>query len=230
MNPVQKLLSFWKRTSPEIPQYDHSIHGDLVLSELPEGFNEIERYWIKEPYIFVYILNNTRTKEMVYYVVEPALSPYEIILLEKLHEDLMDILTEKEALYENVHKKYKLKEYAIELLKQYSKSLKEQTIYKIVYYLNRNLLGYEKIDALLNDPQIEDISCDGTGIPIFLYHRKHGNIKTNILFDEIELNSFVIKICQKGGKHISLGSPLVNATLPNGSRLQATLGRDITTR
>jgi len=214
----------------EIPKYDHSIHGDLVLSELPEGFREIERYWIKEPYIFVYILNKNLTKEQVYYIVEPALSLFEKMLLEKLHEDLMDMLTEKEAVYGGVEKRQKLKEHAIDLLNKYSKSLKEQTIYKIIYYLNRNMLGYEKIDALLNDPHIEDISCDGIGIPVFLYHRIYGNIKTNILFDENELNSFVIKICQKGGKHISLGSPIVNATLPDGSRLQATLGRDITTR
>lgn len=227
---MNKFFRFWKKIRHEIAPYDHSIHGDLVLSEVPEGFREIERYWINEPYIFVYILNKIQNKETLYYVVEPALSPFERMLLEKLHEDLLDILTEKEALYEDMQKKQKLKEHAIELLNHYSKSLKEQTVYKILYYLNRNLLGYEKIDALLNDPHIEDISCDGIGIPIFLYHRKHGNIKTNILFDETELNSFVIKLCQKGGKHISIGSPLVNATLPDGSRLQATLGRDITTR
>ena len=152
------------------------------------------------------------------------------MLLEKINVNLQDILTEEEALYEDRQKKEKLEKHAIELLYQYSNSLEEQTVYKILYYLNRNFLGYEKINALLTDPMIEDISCDGVDIPIFLYHRKYGNIKTNIQFDEIDLNSFVIKLCQKGRKHISLGSPLVNATLPDGSRLQATLGRDITTR
>ncbi len=224
------LLSFFKRTKLEVPQYNHTYHGDLIVLEMPEEFHEIERYWVSKPYTFVFILNKILTKEMIYYMLEPALSPLEKILLEKLHEDLMDILTEKETQYEIIQKKQKLEELSLKLLNQYSRTLKEQTIFKIVYYLNRNLLGYEKIDILLNDPNIEDISCDGIGIPIFLYHRKYGNIKTNILFDESELNSFVIKLCQKGGKHISLGSPLVNATLPDGSRLQATLGRDITTR
>jgi len=230
MNRKKTYLGFWKKNLAVLPPYDLSIHGDLVLSQVPEGFREIEQYWIDRPYINVLILNNIKNKEMIYHVIEPALSPFERILLEKLHEDLLDVLTKEGALSEETKKKEKLKEHVLELLDQYSRSLKEQTVYKILYYLERNLLGYEKINALLNDPLIEDISCDGIGIPVFMYHRKYGNIKTNIVFDEIELNSFVIKLCQKGRKHISLGSPLVNATLPDGSRLQATLGRDVTTR
>ncbi len=230
MNRIRNALGFRKKGKQEIAPYERSKHGDIVLFDIPESFSKVEQYWINEPYVFVYILNKIRTKETLYYIGEPVLSSFERMLLEKINIDLQDILTEEEALYEYKQKKDKLEEHAIELLYQYSKSLKEQTVYKIVYYLNRNFLGYEKINSLLNDPLIEDISCDGVGIPVFLYHRKYGNIKTNIQFDEIELNSFVIKLCQKGRKHISLGSPLVNATLPDGSRLQATLGRDITTR
>jgi flagellar protein FlaI len=80
------------------------------------------------------------------------------------------------------------------------------------------------------DPFIEDISCDGVDIPIYLYHMKYLNIETNISFSEEKLNSFVITLCQRSGKHISISEPLVDATLPDGSRLQATLGREITTR
>jgi flagellar protein FlaI len=80
------------------------------------------------------------------------------------------------------------------------------------------------------DPGIEDISCDGIEVPVFMYHNKYRNIKTNIAFSEEELNSLVIKLCQKSGKHISVGEPMVDATLPDGSRLQATLGKEITTR
>jgi flagellar protein FlaI len=80
------------------------------------------------------------------------------------------------------------------------------------------------------DSNIEDISCDGIDVPVFMYHNKYRNIKTNISFSEEELNSLVIKLCQKSGKHISIGEPMVDATLPDGSRLQATLGKEITTR
>ena len=59
---------------------------------------------------------------------------------------------------------------------------------------------------------------------------KYLNIQTNIFYNEEKLNAFVISLCQRSGKHISIGEPLVDATLPNGSRLQATLGKAITTR
>ncbi|KAB2943331.1 MAG: flagella-like protein FlaI [Candidatus Methanoperedens nitroreducens] len=230
MNHIRNVICFKKKSRQETDPYSHSKHGDLVLFEIPEGFCKVEQYWINEPYVYIYILTKIQTKETLYYVGEPGLSSFERMLLEKINVNLQDILTEEEALYKDRQKKEKLEEHAIELLYQYSNSLEEQTVYKILYYLNRNFLGYEKIDALLKDPMIEDISCDGVNIPIFLYHRKYGNIKTNIQFDEIDLNSFVIKLCQKGRKHISFGSPLVNATLPDGSRIQATLGHDVTTR
>jgi flagellar protein FlaI len=82
----------------------------------------------------------------------------------------------------------------------------------------------------MKDPQLEDISCDGNGIPLFLYHRKYRNIKTNITFESDVLNSLAITLAQRSGKHISTGSPMLDATLPEGSRLNLTLGTEVTTR
>ncbi len=82
----------------------------------------------------------------------------------------------------------------------------------------------------MKDPQIEDISCDGTNIPIFLYHRRYHNVKTNILFEEEPLNSLAITLAQRSGKHISVGSPILDATLPDGSRLQLTFSTVVTSR
>jgi flagellar protein FlaI len=82
----------------------------------------------------------------------------------------------------------------------------------------------------MKDPQIEDISCDGVNIPIFLYHRRYHNIKTNIIFDEDHLNSLAITLAQRSGKHISIGSPILDATLPDGSRLQLTFSKVVTSR
>ena len=82
----------------------------------------------------------------------------------------------------------------------------------------------------MKDPLLEDISCDGAKIPLFLYHRKYRNIKTNISFESDILNSLAITLAQRSGKHISTGSPMLDATLPDGSRLQLTLGTEVTTR
>jgi len=100
---------------------------------------------------------------------------------------------------------------------------------KIYYHLFRDFLGYDRIDILMQDDSIEDISCDGSETPIFLYHRKYEAIETNIYFDDdLELNSFLIRLCQISGKQISIYSPIVDGKLPDGSRLQATLARTVT--
>ena len=107
--------------------------------------------------------------------------------------------------------------------------INEESKDKIYYHLFRDFLGYDRIDILMQDDSIEDISCDGSETPIFLFHRKYEAIETNIFFDDdLELNSFLIRLCQISGKQISIYSPIVDGKLPDGSRLQATLARTVT--
>jgi len=102
---------------------------------------------------------------------------------------------------------------------------------KLLYYIKREFLGYGRIESVMRDPNIEDISCDGSGVPLFLFHRKYGSLKSNVLFeDEDELAAFVVKLAQKCGKHISIAEPMLDATMPDGSRIQMTLSREVTTR
>ena len=99
----------------------------------------------------------------------------------------------------------------------------------IFYHLFRDFLGYGRIDILMHDEGIEDISCDGPDTPIFIHHRKYEAIETNIFFDSAEeLDSFLMRLCQVSGKQISIFSPIVDGKLPDGSRLQATLARTVT--
>lgn len=104
------------------------------------------------------------------------------------------------------------------------------SIHKILYYIKRDYIGYERIDPIMKDPNIEDISCDGSNIPIFVYHRKYQNIKTYLSFEAEKLDSFVMKLAQCCEKQISIGDPLINSTLPDGSRLNASLGKEVTFR
>ncbi len=211
--------------------YEPAKHGALLLNNNLNEFQEVERYWIDEPFAQVVILYDPGKMTFSYSIIEPALTEFEKNLLERINEDMQDTLTLEGVSSSDLLFKIKLlKLKIIELLNQYSIKLETPSIYKILYFIYRNYLGYGKIHALIRDPNIEDISCDGVGVPVFLYHRKQRNIKTNVVFEEDELNSFVIKIAQRSGKHLSLGNPIVNATMPDGSRLQATLGREVTSR
>ncbi|HEC81409.1 MAG TPA: hypothetical protein ENI42_03155, partial [Thermoplasmatales archaeon] len=100
---------------------------------------------------------------------------------------------------------------------------------KIFYYLIRDFVGYGRIDVLMRDEDIEDISCDGSSVPVFVYHRRYQSIETNIKFDTPEeLDSFVVRLAQICGKQISIYAPIVDGKLPDGSRLQATLAKTVT--
>ncbi|HOW14810.1 type II/IV secretion system ATPase subunit [Methanosarcina sp.] len=210
-----------------LPPYDPETCGPLLEYEIPAGFSEIERYWVEEPYAFVSIIENREMK--YYYVVEPTLTTYEKTVLERVRNNLEDVLTQEDMIA-GKEKDVILINRAMRLFDQYYSTLEVSSIHKIMYFLRRNFIGYERINPLIRDPNIEDISCSGIEIPIYLYHRKHNNIVTNIRFGEKELDSLVVKLCQRSGKHISIGEPIVDATLPDGSRIQATLGKEVTTR
>ncbi|XMB88428.1 type II/IV secretion system ATPase subunit [Methanosarcina hadiensis] len=210
-----------------LPPYDPETCGPLLEYKIPAGFSEIERYWVEEPYAFISIIENREMK--YYYVVDPTLTTYEKAILERVRNNLEDVLTQEDMIA-GKEKDVILINRAMRLLDQYYSTLEVSSIHKIVYFLRRNFIGYERINPLIHDPNIEDISCSGIEIPIYLYHRKHNNIVTNIHFGEKELDSLVVKLCQRSGKHISIGEPIVDATLPDGSRIQATLGKEVTTR
>ncbi|NMB79923.1 MAG: type II/IV secretion system ATPase subunit [Methanomicrobiales archaeon] len=212
-----------------IDEYDFERHGSLVDVSIPPDYEQLDQYWVEKGRSLVIIAHNKRTNQKEYLLFEPTLSDFEYELLERLHEDLRDVLIlttdeikkdRKRILMEKMHR----------LLDDYGLSLEPSTQYKLQYFLIRNFIGWSRIDPLMKDPMLEDISCDGNNIPLFLYHRQYRNIMTNIMFESDVLYSLAISLAQRSGKHISTGSPMIDATLPEGSRLQLTLGTEVTTR
>jgi len=99
---------------------------------------------------------------------------------------------------------------------------------KMFYHLLKKYIGYGKIDVLMKDPFIEDITCNGPNSQIYVNHRIYGSVRTEVTFEEVELNNFVMKIAQTAGRHISILQPIRDATLADGSRINITLGREVT--
>jgi len=193
----------------------------------PPGYVEERRYWVIRPFSWVAILFHPSQRERLYYLVEPSLTPTEKELLETVHRDLLDRLPYSDS----EERDLLLKETVERILEERGIWVGEDTLQKLLYYLRRNYVGYGKIEALLRDPRIEDISCDGLGLPLFLYHQEYQNLKTNLAFtDPLELDLFVGRLVERAGKQISLGKPTVDAALPEGYRLQATLGKEVTAR
>jgi flagellar protein FlaI len=116
-------------------------------------------------------------------------------------------------------------------MKDYKILIEPETLDKLMYYISRDYIHLGKIDPLMRDHMIEDISADGVGVPIYIWHRQYESIPTNIIFrDSRELDSFVTKLAYVSGRHISIASPMVDASLPDGSRIQLTYGQEVTRR
>jgi len=213
----------------EFDVYDFEKHGSLIDIKLPFPYESKNEYWVEPGLAKVVIAHNIKSKLREYLLFEPELTPFEYELLERIHEDLRDvlILTDEEL---GIERKKLIISKVTDLINYYGIKLDKISLFKIEYYLLRNYLGWGRINALMLDPLIEDISCDGDDVPIFLFHRKEQNIKTNISFDTNSLVSLAITLAQRSGKHISSASPIIDATMPEGSRLQLTFGREVTSR
>lgn len=170
-----------------------------------------------------------KIKEYVYKINEPQLTKEEedtkknIIYLFRVHAEI-------DAFNLNKKEKIFILEQALEkIVKENHIDLTEESKDKIFYYIFQEFVGYGKIDILMHDDEIEDISCDGEGVPLFIHHKRFESIKSNIIYqDGDELDSFVVKLSQICGKQISVYEPIVDGKLDDGSRLQTTLARTIT--
>ncbi len=118
-----------------------------------------------------------------------------------------------------------------EFLRLHRPALDARAAERIAYYPLRDALGYGPIDRLLLDEEIEDISCDGVGVPVFVHHARWEALRTNVVFeDETELQGFVVRLAQRCGRSVSVARPLLDGTTPEGHRIQATYGRTVSAR
>jgi len=177
---------------------------------------------------------DNENKEYVYRVIEPELD-------EKEKEILSATLRELEKKIDIPYLEIKnidfIKDYIIKKTREIWKikgiNIRKDREPYLLYYIIRDTVGYGKIDVLMRDQYIEDISCNGVGIPVFIFHRNPliGEVKTNIVFEsDEELDNFVIKLAVRSGRYVSVASPLLDASLPDGSRIQITYGKDISRR
>jgi len=196
-----------------------------------DTMEEIEVMPIREPFTYARILYDHDRSEYIYEVWEPHLDAREKEFLDMIKDSLNRTL---EYEWEKMAEKDK-KEYIEEAVDSFIRSrgirLEPASKDKIVYYIIRDFVGYGPVDVLMADLRIEDVSCDGTGIPLFVFHQKYESIKTNVIFDDDDaLNSFVVLLGQRCAKQISVANPILDGTSFEGHRVQATYAREVTTR
>ena len=216
---------------PEIfPRDAEPVSGEGFFSfDYLDEYEEVERYWAKKPYSYISVLFDPEEEEFLYHINEPHIDEFQEYVRSDVNTVLRDILIHEDPV-DDEERREVLDERMEEVFEQYVGEIDPEIFYKTRYYLLRDFDGYGKVDAMMRDRGIEDISCDGPGIPVFVYHREYRDLETNVVYTEEELNPFVLRLAQQSDKHISVANPMVDASLPDGSRIQMTLGREVSSR
>lgn len=193
-------------------------------------------YPVNPPFAFVHILFDQEKGEYHYLINEPELTDKETEQLNFIKEKVESTMDKEELPIEEgftFASSSKLSDY---LKKRFDKvielfdiKISPDRLPILFFFLERELLGLGRSDSVIRDPYVEDIGCNGPRIPLYLFHRVFGSMKTNIIYpNELELNRFILKLAQTSGKHISVYQPILDAVLSDGSRINLTLGSEVT--
>lgn len=208
----------------------------IIKSPLKPDYVVLDSYYVKEKYGQVVIASpQAHIREPIYFVVEEPLQPNEEIALEKVK----DILT-KELDFPKLGEEEEVRKAVIEttkkILRKYGGGLglgniTEELTDRFLYYIERDMMGFGPLNVIMEDYRVEDISCDGVGIPIYVWHREFESMPTNILFTDREtLDNYIIHLAHKAGKHVSSAFPIVDAMIYGKHRLAATFREEISPR
>lgn len=224
VNEIQKKMG----TPTYYVELDRSLKGETNPNII---------YGVNDP-MFIHIYHE-EGKGMIYNVVEPRIKEED----QKVFDTVMDRLIE-------LAHKYPVPENVLEigpvLLKLYdevvtvkgkSNDLMDKFKGKIVlgqeqyetvkYYIIRNRVGYAKLEPIFYDPNIEDIHCTGVG-NITMIHKIFDMVHTNITFPtDLELNKYIIEVSERVERPTSEAQPVVDAIMPDGSRVNFIYGREV---
>jgi flagellar protein FlaI len=224
-------LFFYKRGKKKMVFIDTNLPTpQLVHVEDKTKINI--RYALISPYVSVHIYWDDDISEVIYELEEPLLNEIERKILSELEIGItehvnLDVVLEKsqDTLINYLDKT------AHVLLKELGRKLSEESYNRIFYYIFRDFVGLNEIEPFMQDFFIEDIECNGANTPVYIVHRVFRNLRTNLTFKHMkELASFVEKIAQRCGKYVSYASPLLDGSLPDGSRVNATYTTDVTSK
>jgi archaeal flagellar protein FlaI len=196
-------------------------------NETPKGSKLLEKYPLKAPFSYVNILQDLESGSISYQVDETKLNQSEQIVYNQLYRLIEENLDSPE----NIEKDFGFISFVNKVLKENEKLFNEQplaSLEKVKYYLEKEIDGFGNIDPMMNDPNIEDVSCSGIDTPIFVWHRKYDSIPSNITFEDAKLNSFVSRIVFRAGKHISSAYPISDLSLQGNHRISVLYQKEVT--
>ncbi|MDI9644783.1 MAG: type II/IV secretion system ATPase subunit [Candidatus Verstraetearchaeota archaeon] len=240
--------------APHLHEYAHRAKKNPDLAGIPLQFKKslsrdlrlLKKYNLIYPAsenIFIHVFKGTRDPYGRYCPIEPRLPPdkkdliskAEVLLASMINDQTAQQISEKgEEMLKNLFEQVVRLEGSPPPPKKNGIPaplfLSRETYEQLKYEIFTDKIGMGIIEPLIRDQYIEDISCDGVG-PIFVEHKVFGSMTTTIEFKAVqELDSFVVKMCEKIGRPVSPRRPIVDASLLDGSRLNVVFGSDVSRR
>ena len=170
------------------------------------------------------------SKEFVptYNLITPEIEKGTQAVLDKVRENLTAKIPIKSTEFLDLTLlealKSKLSKSALEILKHELPKEKDSVIRYLATLLINEMLGLGNFELMLMDVNLEDISINNATEPAWVYHKKYGWLKTNVTVEkETDILNFASSIGRRIGRQISILTPLMDAHLPMGDRVNATL-------
>jgi len=190
------------------------------------------RYTLIGPFSFAHIYWDPKDYEIKYDIEEPLLNEQEMLVKDRLIDAMKNMIAYDTTSSADIDELLKYIDTRMKIIAQeLGLRMNYESYRKIYYYLVRDFMGFNELDPIMKDYFVEDIECNGVGTPVYIIHRVYRNLKTNLVYkDNDDLAGFVEKLAQRSGRYISYAMPILDGSLPDGSRVNATYTKDISSR
>ncbi|WP_246112344.1 CpaF family protein [Thermococcus aciditolerans] len=198
-----------------------------ILSTFPpaEETKYVGKAEVLDAYGNVRILRVKGEPVPIYEIRLPKLSREEEELLRLIKERAITELQIDPTAFPNPEERRRVFMNAIrKMLKSAAPHFSEGRIEVLADMIVQVMIGYGKLDPLVRDDNLEEVMVIGTNRPVYVWHRRFNMCKTNIVFEEEkEILNIIERIAREVGRRIDQQSPLLDARLPDGSRVNATI-------
>jgi len=204
---MQKLFHLRKRTPDEIRSSDLSFNIAFDYPDAPESYM---------PFRAVGRQGNAN----VYSIVAPNLSKSDLAMISYIKPQVVSKLVEVPS--DESASIADAKKVALSILSNYATSENKELIADIIAH---DTAGYGPFSLLMEDSKnIEEIIVNDPSSRISVYHSTHGYCRTNLSFrGEREFRYMLNKMIENTGKEVNAVTPIIDAQLPDGSRVHAQL-------
>ena len=218
------------KKSKEQPEIVEKKETAVPVQKTPEKIVVLDTYNFVSNKIPISIKIFMKSGEFVplYHVSITSISPTTEVVLERIRKELIREvslgMTDIVAAKKGTTIEEKVEAAITILIKKYFPDIAVEEKQFLIAYLLQKSIGLGNLEIVMDDTQLEEVAINSSDEPVWVYHRKHGWLKTNITIkEEDQTKHYATMIGRRIGRQITVLEPLLDAHLAEGDRVNATL-------